>query len=413
MRATRIEIPTIQNWSCHGCTECCRSRFLVKISGEEEKRIGKQNWTQADGVDPATMFVRERDHVRLAHQGNGACVFLDSSGRCRIHSKWGEPAKPLACRLYPLVINPVGGQLVAGLRFSCPSAAANLGKPLVERASELRSLAGEVVPKGFVEGAPPAVVATLGGDWADFRRFIKWIDVSMSTNGVPVALSLLRTLHWLKAIEKGRLDHIAGEGAEEILAVLNQSAREKVPTLAAAVRAPSRFGRVFFRMMVMEHARVVTVDDMNSPWRHRWAMLRAIMRFLSAKGHTPALRENLKSVKFSQVETFPGPVPAEADAALRRFFRVKIQSLQFCGRAFHNASLVEGFRSLALLYPTIIWLARWSAVSDGRGQISEGDVTSAITAVDYHHGYLPSPRWRVRLLAQRDDIARLCVWYAR
>lgn len=413
MKSPRIEIPTIQNWSCHGCSDCCRGQLLIKISAEEKGRIEKQNWTQADGVDPAAMIVEERGYFRLGHQSDGACVFLDAAGRCRIHSKFGEATKPLACRLYPLVIHPAGGKLVVGLRFSCPSAAANLGKPLTERAGELQSLAKEVVPRDFEEGPPPPVVAAHDGEWADFQRFVKWIDTSMSANSVPVALKLLRTLHWLNAVEKGGLDGITGESAEEILGVLNVSAREKLPALPNNLPAPSRFGRVFFRMMVVEHARAVTVEDMNAPGKYRWKMLRAILRFLPAGGHTPALRASLKSVKFTDIEKSFGPLSPAADAMLTRFFRVKIQSFHFTGSAFHHAPLMEGFRSLALLYPIIIWLARWQAVSDGRDKISDADVTRAITMADYHHGYSPRLRWRVKLLAQRNDIVRLCAWYGR
>jgi lysine-N-methylase len=80
--------------------------------------------------------------------------------------------------------------------------------------------------------------------------------------------------------------------------------------------------------------------------------------------------------------------------------------------------LVEGFHSLALLFPVILWLARWLAAGEQRASLSAADVARAIAIADHHHGYSPllgTPgfRWRVRLLAQRDDIARLCWWCSR
>src|SRR4051794_37961024 len=101
MKVPRIEIPALQNWSCHGCTDCCRGNLLITLSEEEKQRIEKQGWTVAEGVDPSTMFVAQGGGFRLGHQSNGACAFLDASGKCRIHAKFGEEAKPLACRLYP------------------------------------------------------------------------------------------------------------------------------------------------------------------------------------------------------------------------------------------------------------------------------------------------------------------------
>ena len=67
---------------------------------------------------------------------------------------------------------------------------------------------------------------------------------------------------------------------------------------------------------------------------------------------------------------------------------------------------------LALLLPVILWLARWLAAGEQRSSLSEADVARAIAIADHRHGYSPlfgTPgfRWRVRLLAQRDDIARL------
>jgi lysine-N-methylase len=142
-------------------------------------------------------------------------------------------------------------------------------------------------------------------------------------------------------------------------------------------------------------------------------MLMAAIRFGRASGRTPALRKGLASVKFAEIERSFEPLPPSADDLLTRFFRMKIQSLHFCGRAFHDRPLIEGFRNLALLYPTIIWLSRWLAVSDHRTGLTDADVAGAISMVDYHHGYSPYFSWRVRLLEQRNEIIRLINWYAR
>ena len=50
---------------------------------------------------------------RLGHQADGACVFLDERGLCRIHAKFGEQAKPLACRIYPYAFHPAGKKITA------------------------------------------------------------------------------------------------------------------------------------------------------------------------------------------------------------------------------------------------------------------------------------------------------------
>lgn len=159
----RIETPTFQNWSCHGCTNCCRGRLLIELSAAENERIQAQGWTEADGVNPQTMIIAERGRLRLGHQADGACVFLDSAGRCRIHARFGEAAKPLACRLYPLAIHPAGNKLVVSLRFSCPSAIASSGAPLAEQLPAIRRLAEQVLPSNYAPGRLRPSCVTL--DW--------------------------------------------------------------------------------------------------------------------------------------------------------------------------------------------------------------------------------------------------------
>jgi len=46
MKSPRIEIPTGQNWSCHGCTDWCRHHLLVPLSAEDVARsVGKDCFT--------------------------------------------------------------------------------------------------------------------------------------------------------------------------------------------------------------------------------------------------------------------------------------------------------------------------------------------------------------------------------
>ncbi|MFO1488552.1 MAG: YkgJ family cysteine cluster protein, partial [Verrucomicrobiota bacterium] len=300
MKTPRLEIPALQHWSCHGCSDCCRGSLLITVTPEEKSRIEKQNWTSADGIDPEDLIVEERGAFRLAHQPDGACVFLDAAGRCRLHAKFGEAAKPLACRLYPLVIHPAGKKLVVGLRFSCPSAVTNRGPALAGQSAEIQKLTQLVVPRDYREGPPPPVVAE-AGEWPDFLRFVEWLDRSLAGEGIPVSLKLRRALHWLAAVEKGKLDQVTGHGADEILDALVKSAAVKIPAPARAEK-PSRFGQLFLRTMVFEYARnpnrVEAAAAQDSPWKR----LLGMFSFIRAGGKTPALRDGLAGVEFSAIE---------------------------------------------------------------------------------------------------------------
>ncbi len=417
MKSFRIETPAIQNWSCHGCTACCRGGMMIELSEEEKRRIEKQGWTKADGVEPATMIVAEKGHFRLGHQSDGACVFLDAAGRCRIHSRFGEPAKPRACRLYPLTLHPVAKKLVVGLRFSCPSAAANAGQPLADQLPALRELAELVVPDGFVGFPAPAILQAPGLEWPDFMRFVAWLDKTMSAEKQPVALKLQRALHWLGEVEKAEFDQLCGREADEILGVLAQHASAELASAAEAPAGPTRMERLLFRTLVFTYARRDSMQDLHAGPGYRARMLWSMFRMAAALGRVPDLIAGWKRVRFAAIETSFGPLPSGAEATLTRFFRVKIQSLHFCGRAFYGMPLIAGFQNLALLYPVIIWLARWRASAEERWSLTDEDIQRAISLADHHHGYSPilaAPwsRRRVGLLAQRDGISKLCGAYA-
>jgi Fe-S-cluster containining protein len=48
----KLELPTIQNWSCLSCAGCC-TQHEVEITEAERQRIADQNWTAADGLEQA------------------------------------------------------------------------------------------------------------------------------------------------------------------------------------------------------------------------------------------------------------------------------------------------------------------------------------------------------------------------
>ena len=131
-------LPVVQNWDCHGCTNCCRE-YRVYLNEEERQRIAGQDWSAEADMTGLALLVAEGSRHRLAQRGDGRCVFLSDAGRCRIHERFGSEAKPLACRLYPFVLAPAGDHWRVGLRFACPSAADDQGRPLAERALANRS----------------------------------------------------------------------------------------------------------------------------------------------------------------------------------------------------------------------------------------------------------------------------------
>ena len=254
VKSIPIEAPPFQNWSCRGCANCCRDTLRVELSAEEQQRLAAQGWSHAEGVDPASMIVTEGGRARLGHRSDGACVFLDAASRCRIHAKFGEPAKPLACRSFPFALHPAGRKLVASLRFSCPAAAENLGPPLAAKTADLRELAEAVFPAGCDRRPPPSVWREPGLDWEDFLRYVGWLDRTLADEDVPSALKVCRALSWLQAVAKASFDGLTGSAADEILAALVGSAAQKFSAPSVDGARPSGLGAFLLRQLAIECA---------------------------------------------------------------------------------------------------------------------------------------------------------------
>ncbi len=418
----KIELPTIQNWNCHSCAGCC-TQHEVAITEQERQRIVDQGWTTADGIPEGLPVVKTkgppwaRQHL-LNWKPDGSCIFLDDKGLCRIHAKFGEPAKPLACRVYPYAFHPAGNKVVVSVRFSCPSAVENKGRSLVDQRKDLEELGKEVVPEFAQNVPPPPVSRGETVEWRDFLRFVGNIEDDLADDSLPVSLRLVSVLSWLKDVERAKFGTLDGKSLEELLLLLRQAARSEIDEDLESFGRPTRMGRLMFRLLVANYARRDTQGVNTGGLRHRIWLFRAATRFSLGRGNVPPLQSVFTEVPFARIEEPFGGIPDEADEMLTRYLRVKVRGLQFCGRAFFGESLVDGFRALALVVPAVLWVARWLAAGEERDRLEANDVARAIAIADHFHAYSPASgsraaRSRVRILEQLDDIRRLVAWYSR
>jgi lysine-N-methylase len=418
-----LELPTIQNWSCHNCGGCCR-QHAIEITEEERQRIISQNWSGEAGtphnrplVVPSGLFPWSRRY-RLGHQADGACVFLDERGLCRIHAKFGEQAKPLACRIYPYAFHPAGKKIAVSLRFSCPSVVANRGTSLAQQQPELRMLERLVVPDGTERIPPPPVSPRETLDWPDTLKLVRQLDDLVAAGPHNLTWRLLRSLKVVELLGQSRFGKIKGPRLDEFLTIISEAAEGETLQDLASIPEPSGTGRMQFRLLCAQYARRDTAGDLESGWRNRWRLFVWAMRFTRGTGLIPPVQPEFTEIPFSHLERPFGALSQNAEEILIRYLRVKLQGLHFCGPAYYNVPLVEGFQSLALVIPVVLWLARWLAAGQGRSSLETDDVSRALSIADHHHGYSPAFgqsgfRGRVRLLARLDDIAKLTAWYSR
>lgn len=417
MARPELQLPTLQNWSCHNCSGCCR-QHVIEITAEEKKRIEAQGWDTDSATSGRPVVLTQGTTHRLAHQPDGACVFLDDDGLCRIHAKFGEPAKPLACRIYPFAFHPAGDELAISLRFSCPSVVENKGVAVSSRRSELTKIARLVVPDSFREVPPPEIRPGQRTSWDDFLQFVGMLD-AIFREDTPVLVAVLRCLVVTELLGEASFEKISGERLVELLQLVAQTALSSVDSVPQQTRPPRGVAARHLRMLVAQYTRRDTMADADAGLRGYWRRLMTSLAFTRGRGVIPSDRPEFGVAAFRTMEEPFEMEDAEAiEEILRRYFRVKIQGIHFCGRAYYDAPLVEGLHSLLLVWPAVMWLARWRAAGEGRRVVQAADVALALSVADHNHGYsqvlgLRSSRYRVRILSAMKQIAPLCVWYSR
>jgi len=418
-----LELPTLQNWSCHNCGGCCR-QHEIEITDAERTRITDQNWPADPHFADAGPVIESlpprsgQPRWRLAHRPDGACVFLDERGLCRIHAKFGEPAKPLACRVYPFAFHPAGDRVVVGFRYSCPSVIANRGATGFAQREELRTLHDLVVPPHARSITPPPFRPQTPLTWSELRALGGCLDQLLTQPNSPLPLRLLWCLGLLDLLNSHATSDLTGSRWSSVLATTASAVREELPTLPTTLQPPQGMARRMFRMLVSQYARRDTFTELDQGWRYRWRLLRTILQSVWGRGRISSTQPGFDPVPFAALEAPMGPWPMAADELLTRYLRVKIESLHYCGRACYDLPVRQGFANLALAVGVTGYLARWLARVAGRTTWIPSDFERALAAVDHHHAYSPAlalPDFQLRqqwLLNQRE-VTRLVAWYTR
>jgi lysine-N-methylase len=419
MPAAVQHLPVLQSWSCHGCTNCCRE-YEIAISEEEHRRLLNQDWEKDAAVGPRPFVVRQGPwwarRYRLNHRPDGTCVFLTPQGRCRIHERFGGNAKPLTCRLFPFILVPAYDHWRVALRYACPSAAANKGRPLTEYQRELSAYASELQEHFGLDLSrfdPPPLQRTQRVQWPDLFRFVQALLGLVRNRQDRIERRLRKCLALAQVCRQARFDEVKGSRLVEFLKLISDSLEAEVVRDPAQVPPPSWIGRMLFRQ-----ALVIYVRKDHGPNRRlvsgRSALLRAAWRFAVGKGMVPRLHGWLpQDLTFERVEEPAGPLTPDDEQALERYYAVKIESLQFCGSTNFGMPFWQGLEALILTLPVILWFQRALA-----GTFQREAAIKAVEIVDNNFGFnrlLGTMRQRYSLstLARRGELERLVAWYSR
>jgi lysine-N-methylase len=410
-------LPVVQNWDCHGCSDCCRIEAVV--TDVEKQRIEALELANDPEVAPKPWFERVgggSTNWKLTHRANGGCVFLTTANRCRLQERFGADAKPFVCRLFPFVLIPAGNHWRVGMRFSCPSAAANSGRPIAQAEKDLvhlSQLLEQHVGRTAESAPPPFLQAGQQLSWPDVCRVVEVLLQIVRDRSDRVERRLRKCLAVARASSQMPLEALQGNRLNEHLLAARTRAEKEVPRAAADVPPPDRLlGSMLFRVMLAIFARrdrdVYRARGMGK----RLGRVLDGWRFVRGRGPVPRVNEFLPQASFEEVERRAG-MPPELDETLERYYVVKLNSLQFCGPSNFDLPLWAGLESLVLMLPMILWLTR--AFADVPPVQA---VQRAIELVDDHFGGnpmlgFPHVQYVLRTLAQRGELEKLVAWYSR
>lgn len=404
-------LPAFQCYDCRGCGECCRGYLAINVTPAERERIEAQGWGSDPALQGQPLFTRRGGVDYLAHRADGSCVFLDGENRCRIHAKFGEPAKPLTCRLYPFGFVPAGKEAKVDLRFDCPAAAENDGRPLSAHKGALSELLALAAPKGLRDIPVPPLLHGAAMDWPRLQRITRAFETLLQDGRLNLTQRVACAVNLAAALDNSRIAGLESRELDDLLAKasakLIDAGQDELPRVPPDIAALA-----MFRQLLTVYGR----RDRANAKERLWERFKVSVAMARGRGAVPPLRPELPAVGFADLEIAFGVPDGEAAAVLTRYYRMRLWSMSFCGRAFYNRPFLDGLNALWLTYPLILWFARLFAAGEGKAALERSHVERALTIVDHQHGRTPlldvrAERYRQASLCERSTLRSLVIWY--
>lgn len=405
-----------QKWSCHSCGDCCKT-LVGHLTDAERSRLDGQGWARELGVDA---YVRIPRGWALNKRADGACVFLTDDNRCRIHAKFGEESKPLACRIFPFSVRRVSNGWQASLRFDCPSVTSTSGASLDQHRRSVEVLAGQIERSSSPR--PEKVQLKRGRPASDMEtdalasRFERWLIRGRAA----MTARLIGAARLLAMFDQAKLGKVRDERFVELLDLLVETLPDEA---TQPVAAPSTRQQAMLRQLVFAHAEHVTLGELRAGvagrFRKRWQQLHKAKAFLRGDGLVPEIPGIGGTATFAQVDavTVTRGDCERIDDLLRRYLLARIEGRTTFAAGYYDWPMVAGLTACLLSVAAAGWITRFRAAASGRAAFDFTDVAAALGIVDRAATRLPAlgtlaERTRIAYLQGEDGVARLLRRYS-
>jgi lysine-N-methylase len=408
MRSILHPLPIVEQWDCHGCTACCRET-TIQLDAADLARLAEQRWAERlefQGVQTVRRSLFLGGSKVLAHKADGSCVFLTPAGRCRIHEVFGADAKPLMCRQFPLQVVKTDRETLATVVRSCPSAAADRGRPVSQHVGFLSRLLGDA---GASESlAAPAIVGRTRRGWNDFHQVAKAVERQMVDERFPLVRRLVHGVRFCNLLAQIKWKRVETKSLSELIEVMEQLASADAGHLFQEREPPTRRTGRLFRRLGAHFIRCVPGGRPTRTFGDQWRVMRLGGRLARGGQILPELHPQFRAIEIEHLERALGPLSAEVLRPLARFFETHAVSKRYAIGP-PAGSLVDSYFRLAFAFPMGLWMLRWLAAD--REPTTE-DMVQIVVALE-RGIVLPALNRASRYLAESGELERLIAWYGR
>ncbi|MBN2640329.1 MAG: YkgJ family cysteine cluster protein [Victivallales bacterium] len=373
--------------SCSNCGNCC-SELTVTAMSAEIKKIERSKYPGIDFKIQQCFKHLKGDFSVIAKNDAGKCVFMDDSGLCTVHRISGVKLKPLACRMFPLVIHRwADGHVSVDARYLCPSVGMPGGIPLSEQTGEIRELTRLL---DNYEKEAKAIYSVPNPVRLDRIRFVhRAYQALLADKNIPLAsrlytLSVVQDFHARK--DMFPVIRNAGAGFEhEALDFQRKILNVVEDTLNNASRLPAS-ARIDFRNLLTGFVRddIVQNSTHSQSLSKRFKTAWEVLRFGLGGGDLNKLNSSCPATSgtdcFAKVPVLE--VSQDAASACEDFLMSRMCSMHFCGRYSHHLTYEQGLRQLLIAVPAAYAIAGLFAAAKGDKLLSFKHMRRALTYVD-------------------------------
>jgi lysine-N-methylase len=402
-------LPIVEHWDCHHCTACCRET-TIQLNPDDLARLQQQRWDQHPefrGIQTVRRALWLAGSRVLAHQPDGSCVFLSEAGLCRIHERFGADAKPFMCRQFPLQVVATDRAALATVVRSCPSAAADRGRPVDEHLAFLKRLFRDNLPAAETAIVPPIIRRTIRS-WDDFHRLAEALERLLTDARLPLVRRLVHSLSFCSLIDQCKWKRVGSDAVAELADLFERSASSDVGELFLDRQPPKASTARLFRRLGAHFIRCVPGGPPTRTLADHWRVFRLSGQLARASRQLPQIHPRFPSTNSEQLERPLGPLADEVLLPLTRFYETNAVSKRYL-LTQPTFSLVASVRRLAFTFPMALWMLRW--LSADREPTAD-DMVQIVVALE-RGSAMPALSRAANFLAESGQLDCLIAWYGR